>query len=492
VARTYLRFLATIALAIVIEPARIALVAVDPSLTPGSAAQAQGYSTDPITGAPNGISSNGLNLPNNGGGFGQSPYVPSTYGPTGPSRPTTPTRPDSWPGGSEDPGRVRAAGPNRAATAVIPNYPPGYKRKKSPADPPYDPAEIIAYVGTEVIQANELLPAVNEHIAAFMAQAPAGFQELTPAEKEDQINRGRRDLMEKYTRDLVKVKLLIADIHRKIPPESVTKHEAQFRSYFNTTEIKTMMAKFKAQSVIDLDTKLRQQGSSLDAQRIVFIERCLATGWLGQQVKDEQKEATHELMLSYYREHVGDWETPARVRWEQLTVKFQNYDSKAAARGALARWGNEIQRGAPFAAVAKAHSQESSADEGGVHDWVSKGSLKSTALDETLFALPIGTLSRIVEDEEGLHIVRVLAREESQRSPFTRVQGDIKKALQDTNQDRQRNDYVEKLREQTPVLTIFDEDFTARTSQPAATTQPTANQPTATALPANAPAANPR
>ena len=41
--------------------------------------------------------------------------------------------------------------------------------------------------------------------------------------------------------------------------------------------------------MIDLDNKLRALGSSLDAQRTVFIERYLAMGWLQQQVKDEQE-----------------------------------------------------------------------------------------------------------------------------------------------------------------------------------------------------------
>ena len=130
-------------------------------------------------------------------------------------------------------------------------------------------------------------------------------------------------------------------------------------------------------------------------------------------------------------------------------------------RGALAKWGNEIYYGAPFAAVAKAHSQEPAAEEGGMHDWVSKGSLRSETLDQALFspALPIGALSQIIEDDEGMHIVRVLAREDVKVTPFTEVQADIKTALQVTDKDKQRNDYIEKLREQTRVLTIFDEDF---------------------------------
>ena len=109
-----------------------------------------------------------------------------------------------------------------------------------------------------------------------------------------------------------------------------------------------------------------------------------------------------------------------------------------------------------------------SAEDGGVHDWASKDSLRSVVLDKALFSLPVGALSQIIEDEDGLHIVRVIEREVAKRAPFTEVQSEIKKSLKDGGKENRQGDYLAKLREQTPVTTIFDEDFVARTSQPAA------------------------
>ena len=200
----------------------------------------------------------------------------------------------------------------------------------------------------------------------------------------------------------------------------------------------------------------------------MFIERYFAIGWLNQQVKEERKEVTHEQMLEYYKTHLAEWETPARVRWEQLTALYKKYDSKAEARAALVQWGNEVYYGKPFAEVAKAHSQDPTADEGGVHDWVNQGSLRSEPLDQALFspALPVGALSQIIEDDDGMHIIRVLARDDAKTAPFTEVQADIKAALADTDKDRARNEYIENLRKETRVLTIFDEDFAERVADP--------------------------
>ncbi len=444
-------------------------------------AQAQGFPTDPITGAPQGISSNGMNLP--GGGGGASPqYFPLNnlnYG--GPSTPDSPSRPSSWPGGAADPGarrpRTQRYGtPHFPSPSTSPRYPviqaaaalPASPAKKSPADPPYDPAEIIAYVGTEIIQANEILPSVHQQLEAFFKRAGPAFQQLPEIERKEQINAGMKMLMKQFTDELIKTKLLVSEIHRKLPPESINKTEKQVRDQFNTNELPLMRARYKATSNSDLDTKLRALGSSLDAQRTVFIERYFAFGWLNQQVKEEQKEVTHEQMLEYYKTHISEWESPARARWEQLTVLYKNYDSKVAARGALVQWGNEIFYGKPFAEVAKAHSQDPAAEDGGVHDWVSKGGLRSEPIDQALFspALPVGALSQIVEDDDGMHIIRLLERDDAKTAPFTEVQAQIKAALQDTDKDRQRNEYIEKLREQTRVLTIFDPDFEERIADP--------------------------
>ncbi len=66
--------------------------------------------------------------------------------------------------------------------------------------------------------------------------------------------------------------------------------------------------------------------------------------------------------------------------------------------------------------------------------------------------------------------MRVIEREDAKRAPFSDVQGEIKKSLQDGGKERRQVEYLTKLREQTPVITIFDPDFVARTSQPTATT----------------------
>ncbi|MBI3838970.1 MAG: peptidylprolyl isomerase [Planctomycetia bacterium] len=462
-ARTYYRFLTAIALAVAIEHLHADLFTTWPTLGRARLALAQ-LVHDAALDDPNVVGGYGASGSAGRNGYPAAPYY--NTGPSAPTHPGSPTRPSSWPGGSQDPAGAAAPGAAVQPPPGVPTAAPSAVRK-SPTDPPFDPATIVAHVGSEVIQANEILPSLNQRLALIMAEKSQEIGQLPPDERRAQIDELQRLLMKQFVQDMIKLKLLVSDVRHKVPAEGLSKHEEIFRKDFNSRMIKNLMADYKASSIIDLENKLRESGSSLEAQRTVYIEQGLAVGWLGQQTKEEQ-EPSHEQMLTYYREHSSEWETPARVRWEQLTVKFDNFDSKRSAYRALAQWGNEIRRGAPFGAVAKAHSQGITAEEGGAHDWTSKGSLRSTVLDEVLFGLPEGMLSQILEDADGFHIVRVVQREDLKQTPFTEVQAEIKKRLRDGNKDKQKAAYIAKLRERTPVWTIFDETAYSTAQRPGA------------------------
>ena len=124
----------------------------------------------------------------------------------------------------------------------------------------------------------------------------------------------------------------------------------------------------------------------------------------------------------------------------------------------LAVMGNEVLAGRPFEEVARARSEGPTAQAGGTFDWTGKGSLASKPLDEAIFSLPVGQLSTILEDESALHIVRVIERQDAGRTPFLEAQVQIRQTLRDERRRKQVESYLAKLREQTPIWTVFDDD----------------------------------
>ncbi len=92
-----------------------------------------------------------------------------------------------------------------------------------------------------------------------------------------------------------------------------------------------------------------------------------------------------------------------------------------------------------------------------MNPWTSKGSLASPVIDNALFTLPVGSFSQILEDDRGLHIVRVVERKEASRASFVDCQDGIKKKIRDERGDKQMKAYIATLEAKTPVWTIFDD-----------------------------------
>ncbi|MEX2111965.1 MAG: peptidyl-prolyl cis-trans isomerase [Pirellulales bacterium] len=455
VARNALRILIGLSLAVAFEHVRPGVISVVTNLGPPAFAVAQ----VPGNYYPPGYDPNlpaGYSDPTGVGANNADAFGVNNYGPSSPTAPTNPPRPAGWPGAAPnaaaqlpDGALPPPVGVNAPAAAPVPF--------KDPTEPPYEPAAILAHVGSEVVQASEILPAVHQTLDAYLERVEEQLAKAPDDFKEKQIAQWHRELVKRTLDDTIKIKLLIADIRATAPKEGVEKNVSHMRKGFNESEIKRLKELYKATSVVDLENKLRQQGGSLESQRMAYVDRNMAIGWAMSQIK-EKKEPSHEEMVNYYREHIAQWGHPARSRWEQLTAQFDKFPSRAEAWRAIAAWGTQIQNGAPFAEVARANSHGFAAEEGGLNDWTTHGSLRSTVIEQAIFGLPVGVLSQILADEEGFHIVRVVEREEQHTTPFIEVQPEIKKKLHEGGKLEAMNEYIEALRQRTPVHTIFDAD----------------------------------
>ena len=73
-------------------------------------------------------------------------------------------------------------------------------------------------------------------------------------------------------------------------------------------------------------------------------------------------------------------------------------------------------------------------------------------LDDSLFTLPPGTFSQIIESDRGFHIVPVLERKDAGRTSFVDAKGEIKKKEpKDETVKKQINKYLDDVRQKTPV-----------------------------------------
>lgn len=313
---------------------------------------------------------------------------------------------------------------------------------------------IIARVGSESILASDVMPQVEAMIKSRLdTMSPAERQQIPPAE----LEKARVRLIRDVTQDMLQTKILYADAIKGIPKDNLPKIKENIHEDFEKRQLKRLMEKAKVTTRQELEAKLAESGMSIERQRQLFLENNLAYGWMLQHVKNDVEIPISDI-LGYYQRNIADYEFPAKARWEELMADFDSHLTKAEAYSAVAQMGNEVLRGASFAEVAKARSKGPTAATGGVYDWTSQGSLVSKPLDEAIFSLPVGRMSTILEDARGFHIVRVLERTAAGRKPFLEVQTAIRDKLKEERLSGDRERFMAKVKQRTPVWTIFDQE----------------------------------
>ena len=220
------------------------------------------------------------------------------------------------------------------------------------------------------------------------------------------------------------------------------------------------MKRAGASSRRELEWKLQKLGTSVERAKRLFCERMLASEWIQSQIK-RNNEITPDQMIAYYRQHLDEFTTPARAKWEELMVRLEKYPNPDAAYAALAQMGNQVLAGPTFADVAKASSDGPTAPNGGAWGWTLKGSLVSKEIDIALFdpRLPVGQLGAIIREPNGYHIIRVTSREARRVTPFLEAQNQIRESGDKIAKERfkkQVDEYLVKLKTKTPISTVFD------------------------------------
>jgi len=410
------------------------------------------------------------------------PAAPGGPAPSGVGAPGVPNAiPAAWATQGGAPGRP-ALGTFEIANEN--GVPPGAATPTPPATSSgelLEPAKIVGRVGDQVILAGDIEGTVNIILAVQLKDVPE--EEKEKAAK--QIENLQQQLFKQALKSEVNTKLGFIDFMRTVPPDKHAELQKRVKANFEKefedirtkfanaetdeekaelvarnmllTRLAVLMQHHELDNLGQLDALLRTHGCSLEKQVRTYGEQKLQQMAVMRNIR-QNVEITHEQMLDYYHEHLAEYAIPAKARWEQLSVRFDRFPNEAAAFAAISEMGNSVYLGgASFGAVAKKSSQDSNAEEGGMHDWTQKDSLASKPLDEAIFTVPTGKLSQIIRDDRGLHIVRVLERTDATHTSFVEAQVDIKDKIRMDRRNKDVQDYLDKVRANTTVWTIDDE-----------------------------------
>jgi hypothetical protein len=323
---------------------------------------------------------------------------------------------------------------------------------------PDDPAAVIAVVGRSPVLLGDVMGKVDARINDVLSKTD---QEIP----EDQLHFARVNLVRGMLGQAIQNKMMRESfLLDQVGTQAADKREeadakltTRARQMFFESELPELKKQYKVNDLNELDAMLRKKGSSLGTRQRDFIDAMLGHLYIRSKVEREPTVSIAEIN-EYYQAHLDDYQRPTRARWEQLTVLFENFDTREAAHQVIWGMGREAYFGGNVQAVAREKSQEPFAGKGGVHEWTAKGSLASEELDGQIFTLPLNELSDIIEDPSGYHIIRVLDRQEAGLTPLSEVQDDIRAAIRQNKIADSQKKVMQDMQVRIPVWSIFPED----------------------------------
>ncbi len=325
----------------------------------------------------------------------------------------------------------------------------------------FDAGKLIAVVGTDHILAGDMAVFIEPIIED-------NRDKLRSAMDEERL---RSQLTRQALGQYIEIKAMHREFFRDMVgtaapseiEEMTKKVSTKASKIFFEQQVPTLLKKYDAPDLVSLEEKLREKSMSIHQLRSQFIEQVLSSE-LERKYVPADFEISRDELLKYYQEHREDWEVPAKARWRELTVRFDKHDGNRAEVDALIKqMGNEIFLGGKsFEAVAKQSSEGFTASEGGEYSWTTKGSLKSKELDEALFSLELGRLSRVITDDVGMHIIEVLERTDATTMEFTEAQTEIRQELSYEKRMTESEKFRRRVMARTPVWSLWPEDLKQR------------------------------
>ncbi len=152
-------------------------------------------------------------------------------------------------------------------------------------------------------------------------------------------------------------------------------------------------------------------------------EETLLISRLEEEVKAVAEPSRAEV-VRYYEEHLDKFTTPVQMRVSVILLRVAPSSGPAAWQAAhdeASKLYARLQEGGDFAALARIHSADSSADNGGDLGFVHRGMLSSES-QEVVDGLGLGQVSEPVVLLQGIALFKLTERQAAEVNPFERVE----------------------------------------------------------------------
>lgn len=140
---------------------------------------------------------------------------------------------------------------------------------------------------------------------------------------------------------------------------------------------------------------------------------------------------TDEEISTFYKENEAKMSMPETVEARHILLKFaddEDEDGKAAKKKEIQAIRKQLQEGADFAELAKAHSDCPSSQQGGNLGQFGRGQMVAP-FEEAAFSQDVDAISDVVETRFGYHLIQVTDKAESSVPDINEMRPKIEEKL---------------------------------------------------------------
>ncbi len=222
---------------------------------------------------------------------------------------------------------------------------------------------------------------------------------------------------------------LLSEAMRKVLKKEQKKSFDDYAKRQLQDRLNDLKTEWNVTSTAEIDRELQRCGTSLAMVEHQMRNKLMASQYIASRLKSSKKLSRQDL-FAYYQQHLKEYEVKARVKWQQILISRRD---ETKARAKLRVLADGITEGRDFGELATELSDGPNADNKGLYDWTTRGSLADTSLEDQLFKMPIGKPSDIITTSQSYQVVVVRERRDAGHTPFDEVQDAIRNQLEQSD-----------------------------------------------------------
>jgi peptidyl-prolyl cis-trans isomerase C len=323
---------------------------------------------------------------------------------------------------------VKASQPATAGQAAAPAGTTG-----QPAAAPVPPKPMPAELPAVLARVNG--EAVNKvDFDRLIKNMEVSANQPVPAERRDEIYRKALDELVTYT---------VLSQETRARKVTVTDEEVENNIKQMRSQVPNEQAFKKALAARGMTMEKLKADTRIDISINKMMEAELAT----------QPTPTDAEVRDFYDKNPDKFKQEEAVRASHILFRVEESADAATKKKTMDQAQSvlkEARAGADFAELAKKHSADGSAQQGGDLNFFTKGQMVP-AFDQVAFALKPGQISDIVTTQFGYHIIKVTERRVASTVPFEQVSERIKEYLTEQQKQKKAQAFIQSLKQKAKI-----------------------------------------